>query len=208
MRRAPHLLCTSAFASGCSARSSSGSLAMPAAIRRAWSGLNSLAVERRAKRDGSSAVVKSPAINSVRRTIEVMLSSRPWRSLALLGAFAAGGCAYQLNSLGAKSGADTGTSLTGRPKPPEVDLAYVRAVVANAFARGGKDNNTPWQNPNTGAGGNITPLATSYVEDTFTCHDFLASYVHVETETWLQGAACRTDNGKWQVKNLRPLDSR
>jgi 17 kDa outer membrane surface antigen len=178
-------------------------------MRRAWSGLNSLAVERRANRDGSSAAVKSPAINSVRCTVEVMLSSRPLRSLALLGAFAAGGCAYQLNSLAAKSGADTGqTSLTGRPKPPEVDLAYVRAVAANAFARGGKDNSTPWQNPNTGAGGNITPLATSYVEDTFTCHDFLASYVHVETETWLQGEACRIDNGKWEVKNLRPLDSR
>ena len=49
---------------------------------------------------------------------------------------------------------------------------------------------------------------TSYVEGTFTCHDFLASYVHVETETWLQGEACRIDNGKWEVKNLRPLDSR
>jgi hypothetical protein len=81
-----------------------------------------------------------------------MLPFRPLRSLALLGAFAAGGCAYQLNSLAAKSGVETGqTSSTGRPKPAEVDLAYVRAVAANAFARGGKDNSTPWQNPNTGA---------------------------------------------------------
>jgi 17 kDa outer membrane surface antigen len=141
----------------------------------------------------------------------VVWSSRPLRSLAslaaLLGAFTAGGCAYQLNSLAAKSGVDTEqTGLTGRP--PEVDLAYARAVAANAFARGGKDTSTPWQNPNTGAGGNITPLATSYVGGTFTCHDFLASYVHVETETWLQGEACRTDNGKWEVKSLRPLDSR
>jgi 17 kDa outer membrane surface antigen len=145
-----------------------------------------------------------------------MWSSRPLRSLAslaaLLGAFTAGGCAYQLNPLAAKSSADSADTeqagLSGRPKPAEVDLAYARAVAANAFARGGKDNSTPWRNPNTGAGGNITPLATSYVEGTFTCHDFLASYVHVETETWLQGEACRTDNGKWEVKNLRPLDSR
>ena len=149
--------------------------------------------------------MRTPAINSVRCTTEVMLSSRPLRSLALLGAFTASGCAYQLNSLGADTGQ---TGLTGRPKPPEVDFAYVRAVAANAFARGDKDNSTSWQNPNTGAGGNITPLATSYVEGTFTCHDFLASYVHVETETWLQGEACRIDNGKWEVKNLRPLDSR
>jgi 17 kDa outer membrane surface antigen len=85
--------------------------------------------------------------------------------------------------------------LAGRP--PEVDLAYARAVAANAFARGGKDNSTSWQKPNTGAGGHITPVATSYVEGDLTCHDFLASYVHVETETWLQGEACQTDNGKW-----------
>jgi hypothetical protein len=77
----------------------------------------------------------------------VVWSSRPLRSLAslaaLLGAFTAGGCAYQLNSLAAKSGADTEqTGLTGRP--PEVDLAYARAVAANAFARGGKDTSTPF----------------------------------------------------------------
>ena len=46
------------------------------------------------------------------------------------------------------------------------------------LARGGKDASVPWQNPQTGAGGNITPLATSYSEGGLPCRDFLASYVH------------------------------
>ena len=90
--------------------------------------------------------------------------------------------------------------------PPEVDLAYARAVAAEALARGGRDDSVPWHNPNTGAGGNITPLATSYGEGTFTCRDFLASYVRGQTEAWLQGEACRTRRGKWEVKSLTPLN--
>ena len=61
------------------------------------------------------------------------------------------------------------------------------------------------QNPQTGAGGNITPLATSYSEGGLPCRDFLASYVHGGSQAWLQGAACRTSHGKWEVKSLKPL---
>ena len=35
----------------------------------------------------------------------------------------------------------------------------------------------PWENPHTGAGGNITPLAAAYSEGGLSCRDFLASYV-------------------------------
>ena len=92
-----------------------------------------------------------------------------------------------------------------RRQPPEADLAYARAAAADALARGAKDNSVPWQNPNTGAGGNITPLAASYTEGGFPCRDFLASYVRGESQAWLQGAACRTSQGKWEVKSLKPL---
>jgi len=87
-------------------------------------------------------------------------------------------------------------------QPPEVDLAYTRAVAAAALARGDKGDSITWQNPNTGAGGYITPLASSYTEGPLTCRDFLASYVHGQTEAWLQGEACHTDHGKWDVKSL------
>ena len=136
---------------------------------------------------------------------------------AVLCGFALAGCSYQLSSLFSKGDTDAETTgsithaadQTGRiaeaSGPPEIDLAYARAVAADALTRGGKDASVPWENPHTGAGGNITPLAAAYSEGGFTCRDFLASYVHAGSEAWLQGEACRTDHGKWEVKSLTPL---
>jgi surface antigen len=87
----------------------------------------------------------------------------------------------------------------------EADLAYARAAAADAITRGGKDSSIPWENPTTGAGGNITPLAMAHTDGAFTCRDFLASYVHGEQQAWLQGEACRTAHGKWEVKSLKPF---
>jgi hypothetical protein len=133
-------------------------------------------------------------------------------------AVAVAGCSYRLSSLLSKDDADVKTTGSiDRPGsasehaaaeaggPPEVDLAYARAVAADALARGGKDASVPWENPHTGAGGNITPLAAAYSEGGFICRDFLASYVHESSEAWLQGEACRTDHGKWEIKSLIPL---
>jgi surface antigen len=89
----------------------------------------------------------------------------------------------------------------------EFDLAYARAAAAEVLSRGAKDGSMPWQNPQTGARGNITPLATSYSEAGMACRDFLASYIHGELQDWLEGAACRTASGIWQVKRLKPLNS-
>jgi len=94
------------------------------------------------------------------------------------------------------------------PSPrAELDLTYARAAVSNVLSRGGKDRSVPWQNPQTGAGGNITPLATSYTEAGMPCRDFLASYMHGESQDWLQGAACRTTSGTWEIKRLKSLKS-
>jgi surface antigen len=136
----------------------------------------------------------------------------------MLHGLAAGGCSYQLSSLLSTSDADVDveTTAVSRPgdqagrtadasMPPEVDLAYARAVAAEALARGGKDASVPWENPHTGAGGNITPLAAAYSEGGFICRDFLASYVRAGAQAWLQGEACRTDHGRWEVKSLTPL---
>jgi surface antigen len=90
-------------------------------------------------------------------------------------------------------------------QPSETDLAYVRAAVADALARGGKDNSIPWANPNSGASGNITPIAKSRSEGSFTCRDFLASYVRAEAQAWLQGEAFHTEHGRWEVRSLTPL---
>jgi surface antigen len=127
------------------------------------------------------------------------------------------GCSYRLVSLNSKEDADVQTTgsispaghgVRGAEAPPaEADLAYARAAATNVLARGGKDASFPWENPQTGAGGNITPLATAYSEGGLPCRDFLASYVHGGSHDWLQGAACRDARGTWEVKRLKPLKS-
>jgi surface antigen len=86
----------------------------------------------------------------------------------------------------------------------ELDLAYARA---EALSRSNRDASLPWQNPRSGAGGNITPLATSYSEAGMDCRDFLGSYMHGDAQDWLEGAACRTASGRWEVRRLKPLKS-
>jgi surface antigen len=136
---------------------------------------------------------------------------------AVLTAFAVSGCSYRLSSLNSKDDGDppatgsiaapAGLAVQTQSVSPraEVDLAYARAAASDALARGGKDSSVPWENPQTGAGGNITPLATSYTEGGLPCRDFLASYVHGGSQDWLQGAACRTVAGAWEVRRLKPL---
>ncbi len=137
--------------------------------------------------------------------------------VALVWGFTAGGCSFPLSSLYSKDDTnivetgsfttptDRGADAADASVPSEGDLAYARAAAADALAHGGKDNSVPWQNPQTGASGNITPLATSYTEAGLPCRGFLASYMHGASQDWLQGAACRTTGGKWEVKQLKPL---
>jgi surface antigen len=120
----------------------------------------------------------------------------------VLCGLATGGCTYQLHSLLSKDDGDGDqTGSISRPGEAagriadaapsfEADLAYARAAASDVLAR---------------AGGNITPLATSYSEGGVPCRDFLASYAHGGSEDWLQGAACRTSQGNWEVKSLKPL---
>ena len=140
---------------------------------------------------------------------------------AILSLMAVSGCSYQLASL--VSTGKSGPQVTGTINPPanapsstptksssqaELDLAYARAVAAEALSRGSRDDaSLPWQNPHSGARGNITPLATSYSEAGMACRDFIASYRHGESQDWLEGAACRTTSGAWEVRRLKPLKS-
>jgi surface antigen len=138
----------------------------------------------------------------------------------MLCALAVAGCSYKLASLvstdenepqatgtiSSPASASLDTFSASSPQT-ELDLAYARAAVAEVLARGGNDASVPWRNPQSGARGNVTPLATSYSEAGMACRDFLASYIHGESHDWLEGAACRTTNGAWQVRRLKPLRS-
>ena len=145
--------------------------------------------------------------------------ARIWRGLPLAGALtlalAGAGCslpASQFDSLfGGSDNADTTGSITPPPgakgvsqMPPDGDLAYARAAASEVLARGGKDESAPWENPQTGARGTVTPIAAAYTQDGQTCRDFLASYVNGNSQAWMQGEACKLDKGVWEVRALKP----
>lgn len=145
------------------------------------------------------------------------LRPRLWRlfgaGTALALAVLLGGCSvsYQLDSLFGGDKSDATGSITPPPGsrsaealPPDADLAYARAAASEVLSRGAKDASVPWENPATGARGTVTPIASAYIQDGKTCRDFLASYVQGNSQAWLQGEACKPDNGTWQVRSLRP----
>ena len=88
--------------------------------------------------------------------------------------------------------------------PTEGDLAFARNAASDVLTKGDKDSSQPWENPETGAHGSVTPLAHAYVSDGRTCRDFLASYVNGRSESWLQGVACHSDEGRWEIHTLKP----
>jgi surface antigen len=97
-----------------------------------------------------------------------------------------------------------GIAQAGGTPPTESDLAFARNAASDVLTKGSKDSSQPWENPETGARGSVTPLAQAYTSEGRTCRDFLASYVNGRLESWLQGAACQTDHGRWEIHTLKP----
>ena len=97
-----------------------------------------------------------------------------------------------------------GSVQASAPAPTEGDLAFARNAASDVLTKGDKDSSQPWENPETGARGSVTPLAQAYLSDGRTCRDFLASYVNGSNESWLQGAACQTSQGQWEIHTLKP----
>lgn len=130
---------------------------------------------------------------------------------ALALAFACTGCSYsyKLGSLFGEDKEAAAASSATIAKPAETaqesDLALAKAAAAELLAKGGKDASAAWENPRTGARGAVTPIAASYSKDGFVCRDFLASHVMGDTESWFQGGACRIHGGRWEVRDIRPL---
>jgi hypothetical protein len=144
--------------------------------------------------------------------------ARLWRRVAaaaaLFAAIGCGGCSISspaFDSLFGGSDNDHTASITPPPGaketadlPPEHDLAYARAAASHVLTRGVKDSSEPWENPQTGARGTVTPIASAYTQDGETCRDFLASYITSSSQAWLQGEACKPQQGAWEIRSLRP----
>jgi surface antigen len=122
---------------------------------------------------------------------------------------------YQLGALTGGSEARRAQASAGQVEttgsvsvlPPESDLVFAKAAASEVLGRGGKDASTSWENPQSGARGTVTPIATAYAhpQDGRLCRDFLASYVKAGTESWLQGEACQSRQGRtWEVRVLKP----
>jgi surface antigen len=88
---------------------------------------------------------------------------------------------------------------TGAFSDDDLTIASMAASTLLARGRGG-----PWENPQSGARGTITPLAATYRDNGAECRDFLVSYVHDKAEAWMQGEACRDGHGRWEVRSLKP----
>ncbi len=107
----------------------------------------------------------------------------------------------QTGSIGALAVAETARA----EALPEDDMAYARVAALEVLSRGGKGSSQPWENPQTGARGTVTPIASARTEAGVTCQDFLASYLREgSAESWLQGEGCRAQKGKWEVRSLKP----
>jgi len=130
-------------------------------------------------------------------------------TLFLIGA-SSGGCSFSRSDGGFFSKADESEVVTGSisgpaPVPTDSDLTFARTAASDVLTKGDKDSSQPWENPETGARGSVTPLAQAYADgDGRTCRDFLASYVNGRTESWLQGAACKAGHGRWEIHTLKP----
>lgn len=122
----------------------------------------------------------------------------------------AGGCSLSRDGLFAEFQDDrevTGSlGLAAAPEagPSEGDLAFARNAASDVLTKGSKNSSQPWENPATGARGSVTPIAAAYTTSGKTCRDFLASYVNGRSESWMQGAACQSARGHWEIQSLRP----
>ena len=130
-------------------------------------------------------------------------------TLILIG-LGTSGCSLWRPDANAKLEAADVTGTLGRQAaapaaPTESDLAFARNAASDVLTKGDKDTSQPWANPETGARGSVTPLSQAYsAEDGRTCRDFLASYVNGRAESWLQGAACKAGQGRWEIHTIKP----
>jgi surface antigen len=110
----------------------------------------------------------------------------------------------KMEGSGDVTGSISPTAQAANYDPTEADLVLTRTAASDVLTKGGKDSSQPWENPSTGARGSVTPLSNAYVAEGRTCRDFLASYVNGTSESWMQGAACKGERGRWDVHTLKP----
>lgn len=145
-------------------------------------------------------------------------------------AFGAGGCAMTMelgsffddkkdeSKVVAASPKDDARDITGslamQPRGAEkatggihpVDWKLTTSALREALGHKDEGASIPWQNPETGSRGTVTPVAAAYIKEGFACRDFIASHVGDGRESWYEGTACRIHRGEWEIRSARPLN--
>lgn len=86
-----------------------------------------------------------------------------------------------------------------------IDWKLTSVALKEALGQKEEGASIPWQNPDTGSRGTVTPVAASYIKDGFACRNFIASHVGDGRESWYEGTACRIHRGEWEIRSTRPL---
>jgi surface antigen len=147
--------------------------------------------------------------------------------LAALGFLSASiaGCSMPMGSLmgsddkpdvTATGSAPTGRAAAGSPQlatlesaPSSIPLSpadwnYARGALGLALTSNETGPPVPWANPETGARGNFAPSAAAITaEGGRTCRDFVATRSEHGKEVQLQGRACRTAEGQWNISETK-----
>jgi surface antigen len=80
------------------------------------------------------------------------------------------------------------------------DWNYARGALGLALTSTQNGPPVPWANPETGARGNFAPAAEAVTADGGrTCRNFVATRTENGKEVQLQGRACRTPEGQWDI---------
>lgn len=87
----------------------------------------------------------------------------------------------------------------------EEDTRRASAAMGAALDPASSGTAVAWDNPQSGSHGSFTPVAASYPRAKLTCRAFLADLTVATSEAkQLQGTACRLDEGKWFVRDVKP----
>lgn len=109
---------------------------------------------------------------------------------------------------------DVTGSLALQPKQTEkasggihpVDWKLTTGALREALGQKDDGASIPWNNPETGSRGTVTPVAAAYIKEGFACRNFIASHVGDGREAWIEGTACRIHRGDWEIRSARPLN--
>jgi surface antigen len=84
------------------------------------------------------------------------------------------------------------------------DWRRARAAMATALDPQGSGAQVRWDNPDSGAKGFFGAIGNAFLIKDDICRLFVAGVGIKGPEDWMQGSACRTAPGEWDIKDVKP----